>query len=115
MDLTFIKYTKIDKPNVSIVMAVSDCDELYRIEKVYRNSLYDESFNIGRLLDIREDKLYQNKVVLGNIEKVELDNSILELVKTQIQLQQDINRKNIKLKQIDDLLLNNYIFTNSVY
>lgn len=115
MDLTFIKYTKLDKPNLSIIMAISDCDELYRIEKVYKNSLIDECFTVGRLLDIRDDKLYSNKQVIGNVEKIELDDSILELIKTQIQLEQDIHRKKTELKHIDELLLNNHIFTSNVY
>ena len=115
MDLTIVKYSELDNPNTCIIMAVSDCDELYRVEKVYRNDRYNDNYHIGKLLDIRGDKLYQNKVPIGNLEKIELDSSILELIKTQIQLEQDVSRKKTELKHIDDLLIKNNKFIGNVY
>lgn len=115
MDLTIVKYSELDNPKNYIIMAISDCDELYRIEKVYRNDRYNDNYHIGKLLDIRGDKLYQNKVPIGNLEKVELDSSTLELIKTQIQLEQDVSRKKTELKHIDELLLHNNKFISNVY
>jgi hypothetical protein len=115
MELTIIKYNDFDKPNKFIVMVISDCDELYRVEKIYRNNGYGESFHIGKLLDIRDNKMYQNKNIIGNVEVLNLDHSILELVKNQIYLEQDIIRKTSQLKHIDDLLLYNDIFIENIY
>jgi hypothetical protein len=115
MDLTIVKYSELDNPNTCIIMAISDCDELYRIEKLYRNDRYNDNYHVGKLLDIRGNKLYQNKVPIGNLEKIELDSSILELIKTQIQLEQDVSRKKTELKHIDDLLINNHKFISNVY
>jgi hypothetical protein len=115
MDLTIVKYRELENPNICTIMAISDCDELYRIEKVYRNDRYNDNYHIGKLLDIRDDKLYQNKVPTGTIEKIELDSSITELIKTQIQLEQDISRKKTELKHIDELLFTNNNFISTVY
>lgn len=115
MDLTIVNYSELENPNICIIMAISDCDELYRIEKVYRNDRYNDNYHIGKLLDIRDDKLYQNKVPIGIVEKIELDSSIIELLKTQIQLEQDISRKKAELKHIDELLLHNINFISNVY
>ena len=71
MDLTIVKYSELDNPNICTIMAISDCDELYRIEKVYRNDRYNDNYHVGKLLDIRGNKLYQNKVPIGNLEKIE--------------------------------------------
>ena len=115
MDLTIVKYSELDNPNICTIMAISDCDELYRIEKVYRNDRHNDNYHVGKLLDIRGDKLYQNKVPIGNLEKIELDSSTIELIKTQIQLEQDVSRKKTELKHIDDLLINNNKFISTVY
>jgi hypothetical protein len=115
MDITIVKYSELENPNICTIMAVSDCDELYRVEKVYRNDRYNDNYHIGKLLDIRGDKLYQNKVPIGTLEKIELDSSFIGLVKSQIQLEQDISRKKTELKHIDELLLNNNKFISSVY
>jgi hypothetical protein len=115
MDLTIVKYSELDNSNICTIMAISDCDELYRIEKVYRNDRYNDNYHIGKLLDIRGDKLYQNKVPIGTLEKIELDSSIIELLKKQIQLEQDISRRRSELKHIDESLINNNNFINTVY
>ncbi len=115
MELTIIKYNDLDKPNKFIIMAVSDCDELYRVEKIYRNFGYEENFHVGKLLDIRGDKMYQNKTIIGNVDTIKFDNTLLEIIKSQIQLEQDIFRKKTQLKHVEELLFKNETFTLNVY
>jgi hypothetical protein len=114
MELSIVKYKDLKNNNCSVI-AVSDNDETYRIEKIYRNNKHDEMFFPGKLLEIFDNKLYHKGSVLGEIEKIDVPSNILELIKTQIILEREIKTKQTQLNHIDHLLLNNHEFTDKVY
>jgi hypothetical protein len=112
MDFSVVKITSSN--NCSII-AISKSNNIHRIDKVYRNDKHWEMFSIGKTVEIIDNKLYQNGTLLGNVENVDIDNEILEKVKTQITLEREINQKQSQLKHIDHLLLNDEEFIAKVY